>query len=285
MIVTSDKPWRRHFRRGWWLLGGAVLLAAIIVAAEWLWWFGGSLFVSVPTLPGKVVAIERAAETSWSFALGPDPQSLDVRLDRGVTAARWRSTRNLDANLLRRASILSSDDGYILFSRAALYLDPPLTLAPAVGPDWTKAVGFHARLEDGSSVWVYEIGRPFHNFKPLYNVDDYEQHGLFRSDLLIFDESRSSVLARATWYDNLATGTARFVIFKFLAVAAVLLVLVAVPAARVFRHGFITRRRFLARRCIACDYNFAGHGDGLLTCPECGQVQWPVDRVVSAART
>jgi len=278
VIITSDRPWRRHDRFARRLVTGAILLAAIVVLAEWLWWFGSSLFAQTPALPARIQSIHRAGEFTYSRFTGPPTHhntSVDASSD--VTSKNWNMTRDLDASLFSRSQAASTNDEFILRSRAAFYLDPPLSVNGAEFAYFASSLVMQATLDDGSRVWIYELRRPAHQYKSLYNVQDYFHRGLYRRDIVVLDASRSRLILRASRYENLFTGTLRFATFRFLALAGLVLLIVALPAGRSILQGRRIRARFQSRRCVACGYPLAMHNQGLQPCAECGQLQWPAD--------
>ncbi|HLP83020.1 MAG TPA: hypothetical protein VK157_01615 [Phycisphaerales bacterium] len=302
MIVTSDKPWRRHHRTAWrWVLA-AVVVAAVITAGRWCWYFGPSVVARPPALPGKIVSLECGAGLDWrdfptSFervaVLSFAPLSSTSRVavlteffsnfypsvSRTVEPARSRILADIDRGLLDGVPTpsgvvyneLRGNSRFLHF-----HLDPPLTAHSRGQLDW-EGVILLARLADGQRVWVLEIARP------VYPTDMQLEDRYRHRQILIFDEQLGKVLARSGWYEDLWNTTFRPTARAFFTTFAIALLVATVPIVLALRRASVVRRRFLARRCIACDYNFAGHGDGLLTCPECGQVQWPVDMQAGSA--
>lgn len=276
MIITSDCPWRRHDRLAHRLVIGAILLAAIVVLAEWLWWFGPSLFARTPALPARIQSIHRAGEFTYSrFSGPPTHHNTSVDASSDVTRKTWQMTRNLDASLFSRSQAASTNDEFILRSRAAFYLDPPLSVDGAEFAYFASSLVMQATLNDGSRVWIYELRRPAHQYKRLYNVENYPQRGLYRRDIIVLDASRSRLLLSAFRYENLLTGTLRFATYKFLALAGLFLLFVAWPVGRALLRSCRIRARFQARCCVACGYPLAAQDHGLQACTECGQLQWP----------
>jgi hypothetical protein len=295
MIITSDKPWRRHHRTAWRWVVAAVVLAALITAVRWCWYWALSWPVSPPKLTGKIVAVEAAGYMKWSsepssqgifttlrfeplHALSADASSVsqaNKSLDSSTSLDDWYSMRDLPHFHFSIAPLPSQSIRDLLqIDRGLLdpHLDPPLAQSPRGRWNGTGIV-FLARLDNGSAVWVFEIARRIGRGYPVLYFRNHRQ-------FLVFDEGLGQVLGTRGWYKYTWEMSVLSTVAMFFVSLVIMFLVVATPIALSIRRGFITRRRFLARRCIACDYNFAGHGEGLLTCPECGQVQWPVDGVV-----
>jgi hypothetical protein len=191
---------------------------------------------------------------------------------RSAAMRRWHTVKGISPELFRHttavdqsiAARLTFDDQFLDF-----HLDPVMASAPS-RVAWVGLL-FRARLADGSRVWVLEVSQPV---LPA----DASSTDLYRyRQILVFDQNLGKVLQRSGWYESLWKTTAGPTVRVFITWFGITLLVAAVPIFLAIRRASVVRRRFLARRCVVCDYNFAGHGDGLLTCPECGQVQWPVD--------
>lgn len=190
-------------------------------------------------------------------------------------------TRDLDPSLFVRSQTVSTSDESILRSRAAFYLDPPLSLTTANLPASANALAVNAHLANGSRVWIYELRRPAHQSKPFYNMRGYAQRGRYRRDIIVLDASRTSLLLRASRYENLLAGTLRFATLKFLALAGLFPLIVALPAGRAILDGRRVRARCQSHLCVACGYPLVQLDHGVQPCMECSQIQWPADASIA----
>jgi hypothetical protein len=296
MILTSDKPWRRHLRTAWRWGVAAMALALLITAVRWCWYFGPSVVARSRAQPAKILGLQYAAGLEWldfptSFERVATPRFVPLSSTSAVTPGtdamsdfypampstfepeRWRILAEVDPQLLTGIptppwvvhDALCGDSPFLQF-----HLDPPLTVHRRGHLDM-KGVIMLASLADGQRAWVLELVR-------LVRPTDRHYNDVYRHrQILIFDEQLGKVLERSGWYEDLWNTTSRPTARAFLKTLGITLLVAAVPIVLTLRRASIIRRRFLARRCIACDYNFTGHADGLLRCPECGQMQWPID--------
>jgi hypothetical protein len=269
------------------------VLAAIITAGRWGWHFGASLVARDPSQLGDVAAVEAAAHMVWTpipsgfgspsgfgFArVLPSDANAKWQLHDGTQVGdeaslrRWRSVRDVPSSYFVDAPVPPLSVGLQLHPDPRFFdfhCDPPLTESPWERRGWDGLM-FLARLGDGSRVWVIELSRP------MQSGDWLSPRWVRHRQILVFDESLGKVLGRSGRLENLWSLTWLPTVEAFGFTWGIAMLGAAVPIVLAVRRAMIVRRRFLARRCVACDYNFAGHGDGLLTCPECGQVQWPVD--------
>lgn len=230
MIITYDRPWRRHDRLARRFITLAILLAATLVLAEWLWWYGPSLLARTLDRPASIQSIDRAGDLTYSrFTRPPDHALFAFEASTRVTSKNWTSTRDLDPSPFVCSETASTSDESTLRSRGAFYLNPPLSQHhQSVRIHQRTAVGAH--FADGSRVWIYELCRAAQQSKPFFSMKDYAQRALYRRDIIVLDASHTFLFIRASRDENLLTGTLRFATLKFLALADLLLLVVALPA-------------------------------------------------------